>query len=223
MLLDPASRKAIATDGEAIALTDLPDGFDTARLVHKDTADLTPTAGEQTDIAYDLDALRTTPAYRVAFNPAKLAALAAAIGAEDLVVIEFAAHPEEGPMKVTGKLPSSSYGYLMPQPMPDQGAEGLLENLKSQISNLKSAKPEAAPLPPPVVIAVAQRGTLEIAFGGVPAKEIREALKSPDISFNYSGRGTRKGVPANTWYGPDNPYTREKITTLLAVEVKAAA
>lgn len=212
-LLDPALKKAIATDGEAIAILPLPEDF----------------TGPQPEQTYDLAALRTEGAYVVAFNPQKLAALAAALGAEDLVIVEFPASPQDGPMLVrpgTGE----GIGYLMPQPMPHDGPEGLLVEVGpaatvSEIQTAKRYKPaaESKPLPPPVVTASAERKTLEIAFGGVPAKEIREALKDPALGFRYSGRGTKRGVPANIWYGPDNPFTREKIAALLPVPVKAAA
>ena len=211
-LLDPASKKAIATDGEAIAILPLPEDF-------------TGPAPEQT---YDLTALRTDGAYVIAFNPKKLATLCEAIGAEDLVIVEFPAHPQDGPMFLcpgTGE----AIGYLMPQPMPHGGPEGLLGELArtGTVSEIQTAKrgadnKPAAPLPPPVITASAERHTLEIAFGGVPAKEIREALKDPALGFRYSGRGTKRGVPANTWYGPDNPYSREKLTALLGVEITTA-
>lgn len=205
-LLDPATKKAIATDGEAIAILRLPDDF-------------TGPAPEQN---YDLSALETHPAYRVAFNPAKLAALAAALGAGDTCIVEFPAKPEEGPMKMTC-LNSDATGYLMPQPMPAGTTEGILLETGAAPAKREAKEPKApAQLPPPVVTASAERHTLEIAFGGVPAKEIREALKDPALAFRYSGRGTRRGVPANTWYGPDNPFTRKKISALLKVEITTA-
>ncbi len=221
VLMDPKSRMAVATDGEAIALAPISEGFTQARLIPQEKAhEISPDSGEPSDV-YDLTQLVTPPGYRIALNPAKLATLAAAIGAENLVIIELPAHPSEGPLKLTC-LNSDSLGYLMPQPMPDDLQEGILINLQSQISNLQSPPAEPAPLPPPIVTANAERHTLEIAFGGVPPKEIREALKDPALGFRYSGRGTRRGVPPAMWYGPDNPFTREKISTLLGVEIAAA-
>jgi hypothetical protein len=207
-VLDPAAKKAVATDGEAIAILSLPDDF-------------TGPAPEQT---YDLAGLVTVPAYRVAINPEKLAALAAALGAGDTCILEFPAMPEEGPMKMIC-LNSDSIGYLMPQAMPAGTPEGILLPTATGTAPVKrEAKQPKTPakLPPPVVTANAERHTLEITFGGVPDKEIREALKDPALAFRYSGRGTRRGVPANTWYGPDNPFTRKKISALLKVEVATA-
>ena len=224
VLLDPAARMAIATDGEAVALLPLPAGFDRRALVpiHDPTQDtnIWSTSGDATEVEYNLSALRTEGAYVVALNPAKLAALAAALGAGDLVIIEFPAHPAEGPMFVrpgTG----DAYGYLMPQAMPDNGPEGLLQNPQSD-DRQSSIKPPQADLPPPIVTASAERHTLEIAFGGKPADEIREALKDPALGFRYSGRGTKRGVPPSMWYGPDNPFSREKIQALLGVEIQPA-
>lgn len=223
VLLDPAARKAIATDGEAIAIQPLPGGFTDARTISKTWPGAIEAGdGAPAESVYDLDALRTTPAYRIALNPAKLAALAAALGAGDLVILSLPASPAEGPIHVCpAALDNEALGYLMPQPMPEGLIEGLLLNPQSKIPNPQSEIKPKADLPPPVVTASEERHTLEIAFGGKPADEIREALKDPALGFRYSGRGTKRGVPPAMWYGPDNPFTREKITELLKVSIAA--
>ena len=226
VLLDPASRKVISTDGEAIALHPLPEGFTKARTISREwPGSISPNDGGDASDTYDLTALRTEGAYVVALNPQKLVALAAALGAEDLVIIEFPAHPAEGPMFVR-PANGESYGYLMPQPMPGNGHEGLvgIPTTDGNRLNSDSKQPaaESKPLPPPVVTASIERKTLEIAFGGKPADEIREALKDPGLGFRYSGRGTKRGIPPAMWYGPDNPYTRERIAALLKVEITEA-
>lgn len=220
---------AIATDGEAIVLHPLPDGFTESHTVSREwPGAISAGDGAPSQDSYDLSALEHPPVYRIALTAAKLAHLAEAMENE-VVILEFPADPEGKPIKV---LPWSGAktGYLMPQAMPPGEREGILVEVGpagnvSEIQTSKRDKPaaESKPLPPPVVTASAERHTLEIAFGGVPAKEIREALKDPALAFRYSGRGTRRGVPPNVWYGPDNPYTRQQIAALLPVPVKAAA
>lgn len=230
-MIDGQAHTAIATDGEAIAILPLPEAFkNSGRLaIQKAVEDFTivPTDPEPTDGMYDLSMLDAIPsAYRIAINPAKLAAIAAALGTEDLVILELPSSPAEGPLRIMRGDGGAGTGYLMPQPMPEgAGAEGLLIAGNAPEKSSKKPKPAPAKLPPPVVTASAERKTLEIFFGGKPDDAIREALKDPSLAFRYSGRGTRRGVPANTWYGPDNPYTREKIATILGgtVEIKAAA
>lgn len=199
----------------------LPAEFQSTRLVgvHPEMPPITPDSGDATEEGYDLTALAHPPAYRIALNAAKLAHLAEAMQNE-VVILELPADPAGKPIAV---LPWSGVitGYLMPQPIPGGFTEGLLVETRGE-KPAKESKP-AAELPPPVVTASAERHTLEIAFGGVPPKEIREALKDPGLGFRYSGRGTKRGVPANTWYGPDNPFTRERIAALLNATVQAAA
>jgi hypothetical protein len=235
-MIDGQARTAIATDGEAIVILPLPEPFENSgRLViERAVSDYTivPTDPEPTEGMYDLSPLDAIPsAYRIAINPAKLAAIAAALDSEDLVILELPASPAEGPLRIMPGNCEPGTGYLMPQPMPAGGGEeGLLGEIRPggklpEIQTAKRSKPaaESKPLPPPVVTASAERKTLEITFGGVPAKEIREALKDPALAFRYSGRGTRRGVPANAWYGPDNPFTREQIQKLLGVQIQQAA
>ena len=228
ILLDPAAHAAIATDGEAIAIYPLPEAFDTARLVPLENArELLPDSGEPASDIYDLTALETPAAYRIALNPTKLAALAAALDATDLIVIELPAHPSEGPIKFYG----NGTGYLMPQPMPvGHGLEGLLTEPGAGAPRKIPApapaeKPKAA-LPPPVILATTRKEIrlIEVNFHGRPDKEILKEIGREGIGFSYSGqRGTKKGVPPCIWYAPDNEFFRSQIQKLLKVQVQAAA
>lgn len=212
---------AIATDGEAIVMHPLPADFQSTRIVHvaPEMPPITPDSGDVTTDTYDLSALENPPVYRVALNAQKLAHLADAMQ-DDILILELPADPSGKPIKVLPSVGAKS-AYLMPSPTPHAMIEGLLVEAPAAARE-KRAEKTPAELPPPVVTASAERHTLEIAFGGVPAKEIREALKDPALAFRYSGRGTRRGVPANTWYGPDNPFTREKVQSLLGVQITAA-
>lgn len=232
MLLDPAIRSAIATDGEAIAILPLSEDFTgPARLVllpvdRENGCAIDPQSGTPTEDTYDLTQLITTPAYRIALNPAKLAALAAALGSHDFITLELPANPEDGPMLVFPAMPGTgAYGYLMPHPCDRGDKEGLLtetgagipaRNLKSEISNLKS--------PPPTILATTRKESryIEVNFHGRPAKEILKEIGREGIGFSYSGqRGTKKGVPPCIWYAPDNEFFRSQIQNLLKVQVAA--
>jgi hypothetical protein len=212
---------AIATDGEAIVMHPLPADFQSTRIIHvaPEMPPITPDSGDATTDTYDLSALENPPVYRIAINAQKLAHLAEAMQNE-VVVLELPSEPDGKPIKVLPYSGAKS-GFLMPLPTPPGMTEGLLVEAPTAARE-KRAEKTPAELPPPVVTASAERHTLEIAFGGVPAKEIREALKDPALAFRYSGRGTRRGVPANTWYGPDNPFTREKVQSLLGVQIAPA-
>lgn len=235
MLLDPASKSAIATDGEAIAILPLPDGFHTGgpRLMatsgaHQDLT-ITPPEGVLTEDTYDLTALVTPAAYRIALNPAKLAALAAAIGSGEFVTLELPASPEEGPMLVFPAMPGSgAYGYLMPQPADRGDKEGIL--IATAPVPAAADSPAAIPppaketLPPPAILATTRKDTrlIEVNFHGRPDKEILKEIGREGIGFSYSGqRGTKKGVPPCIWYAPDNEFFRSQIQNLLKVQVAA--
>ena len=237
VLRDPTLACALSTDGEAIAVLPLPAGFASRRQIPTATlpkADMyiSPENGEPTDTDWNiisLDTMAGSPAYRIALNPAQLATLAAAIGAGEFIVLELSADPA-APVRVLTAGDSSyspgtrnyPHGFLMPFEMP-QGKSGLTET-NPAASTRSNSPAEDKPLPPPVVLASTKRATLEIVFGGKPPVEIREALKEPDLAFRYSGeRGTKRGVPPRTWYGPDNPFTREKISELLQVPIQFAA
>jgi hypothetical protein len=225
-LVDAEIHHAIAFDGEAVALLKLPPMFTESRMIPKDCQAIAPDSGEPSEQLLDLDALKAPAAYRIALNPAKLALLAEAIGSAEIIILEMPENPAAAPMKITSPLADSGHGYLMAKEMPAGISEGIVASGTATTGRLNSDSKQAAsdkPLPPPVITASAERKTLEIAFGGVPAKELRDALKDPALGFRYSGRGTKRGVPANVWYGPDNPFTREKIAGLLNVPVKAAA
>lgn len=229
-LVNSSSREVIASDGEALACIPLPEGFRETRAIPipEDGKEIviTPDYGEPGGEDYDMTALRILagkPAYRIAINADKLAALAAAIGAEEqIVVIEFPTDPEHA-IRVLRNAPGGPDGFLMPHPCAD-GIEGLLVESDIHETRARDSKKPAAKepkeLPPPVVRAVEDRKSLEIEFGGRPAKEILEALK--DLAFRYSGRGTRRGVPPSTWYGPDHAYNREQLTSLLGVSITEA-
>jgi hypothetical protein len=223
ILIDAAARKAIATDGEAIVIHPLPEEFTATRLIgiHPDMPPITPDSGDPTADTYDLAALEHPPVYRITLNAAKLAQLAEAMQ-NDVVILELPADPAGKPIKV---LPwdGVKHAFLMPRGTPPGVKDGLLVETGTGKSRKTSEPKPEAELPPPVVTASVQRGTLEIFFGGKPADEIREALKDPRLGFRYSGRGTKRGVPPNAWYGPDNPHTRHVIGDLLKVTVAAAA
>lgn len=225
-LLNAASREALASDGEIIAALPLPDGFTVSRAITKSVNNLTlgPDDGDATEDTFDMTGLRETigtPVYRIALNPGKLAALAAALGSGEMLILELPASAEN-PIHVLPVPGTPGDGFIMPLPVGGM-AEGLLaEAGAGKAKRLNSDKP-AAELPPPVIKSVAERGSLEIDFGGKPAKEILDALKDPTLGFRYSGRGTRRGVPANHWYGPDNPFTRQRITDLLKAPITQAA
>jgi hypothetical protein len=225
-LLNAATREALASDGEIIAALPLPEGFTQPRAITRSVNDLTlgPDDGDATEESFDTASLRENfgqTVYRLALNPAKLHALAAAIGSTDCVVIELSASPDLARV-LPGDSASAAYGFIVPAACP-RGTAGLLVETGTGNSQKESREKTTAELPPPIVTASIERHTLEIAFGGVPAKEIRDALKDPSLGFRYSGRGTKRGVPANVWYGPDNPFTRERIAALLPVPVQAAA
>ena len=236
VLLDPAAKSAIATDGEAIAILPLPQEFTgPARLVllpvnRENGCSIEPQSGAPTEDTYDLTQLVTPAAYRIALNPAKLAALAAALGSPEFITLELPASPEDGPMLVFPAMPGTgAYGYLMPQPCDRGDKEGLLTesgagnlNLKSEISDLKLPPPAA--LPPPTILATTRKETrlIEVNFHGKPEKEILQQIGRDGIGFSYSGqRGTKKGVPPCIWYAPDNEFFRSQIQNLLKIQVAA--
>lgn len=224
-LIHAGNREALSSDGEIIVSLPLPDGFTASRMITKSVNDLVigPDDGDATDDLFDTRPLHESagsPAYRIALHPGKLAALAAALASMEGIILELPASPDL-PIRI---LPQNGegYGYIIPQ-QAAHGEEGLLaEAGAGKAKRLNSDKP-AAELPPPVIKSVAERGSLEIDFGGKPAKEILDALKDPTLGFRYSGRGTRRGVPANHWYGPDNPFTRQRITDLLKTPITQAA
>lgn len=219
-----SGREALASDGHIIAALPLPEGFAASRVITPAGHDITigPDDGEATEESFDMAGLRhasASPAYRMAIHPGKLAALAAALASVDILILELPTSPEN-PIHVLPANGLPGDGFIMPLPIEGM-PEGLLINQKSKIINPQSETP--AELPPPIINAVPDRHTIEIHFGGKPAREILDSLKDPSLGFRYSGRGTRRGVPANTWYGPDNPYTRQKITELLAAPITQAA
>ncbi len=228
ILLDPVAKAAIATDGEAIAIFPIPEAFDTARLVSaENAAEIYPDSGEPCSDIYDLSGLENPAAYRIALNPAKLAHLARALDANDLIVIELPSHPSDGPIKLYG----NGTGYLMPQPMPDgHGLEGLLvetgPGAPRKIPAPAPAEKPQATLPAPVVTIATRKESrlIEVNFGGKPDKEILQKIGRDGIGFSYSGqRGTKKGVPPCIWYAPDNEFFRMEIKKLLGVEIQQAA
>jgi hypothetical protein len=222
IILDAKSQLAIATDGEAMITHPLPNEFGLLEsrtvTVTEDVLPITAASGEPADGEFDFEALENPPAYRIALNAAKLALLAEAMQ-NNVVILELPAEPAGKPIKIH-PWSGCKTAYLMPSPMLERVAEGLLVNpgTAAEVTGIQSPA-AAAPLPAPVVTACAERHTLEIFFGGKPDAAIREALKDPGLAFRYSGRGTRRGVPPHTWYGPDNPYTREKISALLGVGI----
>lgn len=219
VLLDPRARAAVATDGTAIAIIPFPEGFsvESPRFLpgsaesasHDCTAsDGVPFTDEWGWEGVEEMATNTPPVYQIIIEPARLLALCQAMDTGESVMMEFAG--ADCPVKVSSP-DSPARGYLMPA-----GGLGLL------VAAPAAAAPDSAPLPPPVITASTERGTLEITFGGRPDKSILEALKHPSLAFSYSGnRGTKRGVPPLTWYGPDNPFTREKVSGILGTEVAA--
>jgi hypothetical protein len=195
---------AVHPDNDAVAILTLPPGH--GHPLTEDPADIS-----------GMEEAAGNPAYRLTLDPRKLAAIADATETQGAIVMEFPA--EAGaPVRLLAT-DGTLIGWAMPAPAPAGSTEGLLITPattgtgKGKPANPAKRKPEAGdkPLPPPAIIASVKRGTLEIAFGGVPPEEIRTFLKSPDLGFRYSGRGTKRGVPANQWYAPHNPHTEAKI------------
>lgn len=222
LLVGGITAAAFHNDGDAIAVLSLPAGHGITRT--DDPGETLKTMEEN----------HGCPAYRLGLEVAKIAALAAAAG-QECVILEM---PEHGGsvMRILTPDGAATIGWLMPQAIPEGMAEGLLAERapdptlpygwmwgKGKIvpdpsatgaGKGKSAIPPTA-LPAPVVIASSERKTIEIDFGGKPADEIRLALKAPELGARWSGRGTRRGIPASRWYCPDNPFTRQKITEIL--------
>lgn len=218
VLLDPRARAAIATDGTAIAIVPFPEGFSVERhrfipagpesLEAEETSGVCHAEHEEWGWeAIEEMARETPPVYQIMIEPARLLALCQAMGTGESVMLEFGS--AAAPVRVTAP-DCPARGYLMPA-----GGLGLL------VSSPSVPHPQAS-LPPPIVTASPERGTLEINFGGRPEKSLLEALKHPSLAFSYSGeRGTKRGVPPRTWYGPDNPFTREKVSGILGTEIAA--
>ncbi len=231
ILLDPASHAIVATDGEAIAIRPLPDSFTGGARrvpVGNEAITIAPDSGEPTPDTYDLTALETVPAYRIALNPAKLFELAKALDSPDRIVVEFPASPDLGPIKVLPDPCGIGTGYLMPQPCP-HGTEGLLAvpgaGISQELPPSAPVEKPAAVLPPPVILATVRKETryIEVSFGGIPDKDTLKEIGREGIGFSYSGKGTKKGVPEKVWYAPDNEWFRSKITELLKVGIQQAA
>jgi hypothetical protein len=221
ILLDPRARVAVATDGAAIAIIPFPGDFTVERLRFIPTGPDPLDADNSTGVSHaeheewgweGIEQMmeENPPVYRIIIEPARLLALSQAMGTGDSVTLEF--RDAETPVKVTA---AGARGYLMPA-----GGEGLL--IAPSSAETASAAPAKESLPPPSITSSEERGTLEIHFTGKPEKSILEALKSPALAFRYSGeRGTKRGVPPRTWYGPDNPFTREKVSGILGTEIAA--
>lgn len=194
---------AVHPAGDAVAIVTLPDG-------HGETLTEDPPP-----ISESMEEAAGKPAYRLALDPRKLAAIAESTERQGPITLELPA--EAGAPVRLLDADGILIGWIMPAPAPAGIAEGLLISPaamgtgKGKPANPAKVKPEDKPLPPPAIIASEKRGTLEIAFGGVPSEEIRTSLKSPDLGFRYSGRGTKRGVPANQWYAPHNPHTEAKV------------
>ncbi len=234
VLINPLTSESLASDGEVIAAIPLPEGFIHARAITKSVNDLVigPDDGDAVEEQFQMSAVREmagSPAYRIAFNPAKLAALAAALGAGESVIVEFPDSPEK-PIHI---LPNDANaqpadGYIMPEAS-FTGIDGLLGAVRpaadlSEIQTVKRKPQAPAALPPPVIITSEQRNTVEVNFGGRPDKAITEAIGRRGLGFSYSGeRGTKKGVPPRTWYAPNNEFFRTEVAKLLKVTVSAAA
>jgi hypothetical protein len=211
LLVGGITAAAFHNDGDAIAVLSLPAGHGITR---------TDDPGETLKA---MEENHGRPAYRFGVEVAKISALAAAAG-QECVILEM---PEHGGsvMRILTPDGAATIGWLMPQGIPEGMAEGLLLAPSAPApgtGKAKAAIPPAA-LPAPVVIASAERKTIEIDFGGKPADEIRLALKAPELGGRWSGRGTRRGIPASRWYLPDNPFTRQKIAEILGVTIAQAA
>lgn len=221
VLLDAELNAAVATDGHAIAILPFPDGFTlkSHRLIpftDGKAIDCDDVSGIDCPNPWGWQAIeeRATevPAvFQIRFDAKKLLTLAAALGSSSEVILEFT--DSERPFKVTAP-GSEARGYLM-----STGGKGLL--VKEGSGDTPAAP---ATLPPPVVTYSTERQTIEISFGGKPDRATLDALKAPAIAFRYSGqKGTKRGVPACTWYGPDNPFTRQEIARITNTIAEQAA
>lgn len=197
-------------DGDAIAILPLPEGHDVPP-----TDDPLPLEG--------MDEAAGTAAYRLAISPAKLAAIAAATGTDGTVIMELGADAT-CPTRILSPDGKEAIGWLMASPIGADLPEGLLVTPASTTEGtgkggnaipMKEKEKPAVQLPPPVITTGEKSGNLEINFGGRPEKEKLDAIKAPDLGFRYSGnRGTKRGVPPRTWYGPDNASTRHRLAEL---------
>lgn len=192
----------IHQDNDAVAILTLKEGHNIP--LTEDPPDLSPlehAAGGQ-------------PVYRTRMHVGKLAMIAAALGADETLTLEFPFTPG-APARVVAE---NGTGWIMPALMLGGIQEGLLVPIaikgegKSASDSPKTK--EEITLPPPIITASEKRMTLEIDFQGKPPEELRNAIKSPDLGFRYSGGGTKRGVPPKMWYGPNNPYTQQKLKEL---------
>ena len=171
-------------------------------------------------IAYDqieAAAASAPVAYHVTLDARRLLALAEALG-EDEIVLRIPATTDL-PITVTPANPDGpdcTVGYFTPL-----CGEGLVARLAAPPA-AGSAKPDA---PPSASVARLEKhdktGNIIVRFDGKPAKEVRELLKDPSLGFRWSGGGTKRGIPPEVWYGPDNPYTRERLAELPGVALVA--
>jgi hypothetical protein len=237
-LIDPAARKLVTTDGESIAIHPMPadwkleapplflatvSGKDqrslnlaaSGVLEDDDGTPVPPAAGYIDYAQIEAAAVSAPVAYHVTLDARRLLALAEALG-DDEILLRIPATTDL-PITVTPANPEGPdhiVGYFTPL-----AGEGLVA--KVEVSGA-TTKPDA---PPSAAVARLEKhektGNLIVRFDGKPAKEVREVLKDPALGFRWSGSGTKRGIPAEVWYGPDNPYTRERLSELPGVALVA--
>ena len=238
-LIDPAARKLVTTDGESIAIHPMPAdwkleapplflatvsgkdqrslGFTASGVLEDDDGTPVPPAAGYIDYAQIEAAAVSAPvAYHVTLDARRLLALAEALG-DDEILLRIPATTDL-PITVTPANPDGpdfATGYFTPL-----AGEGLVATITG--SPAATTKPEG---PPSATVARLEKhektGAIIVRFDGKPAKEVREVLKDPSLGFRWSGGGTKRGIPAEVWYGPDNPYTRERLGELPGVALVA--
>jgi hypothetical protein len=232
-LIDAARRAVVAADGVLCVVRPFPD---TAPALVRDV--VIPHRDEPVDF---IDGFGDFPtcldqwgwetlvpqetSYRVKLDARRLAMIAAAMETDEIILeLPVPRYPERG---VThddflhvlrpSPLPDGTrpYGFLLPG-----GGEGPL--VAARVSGFQTPPP--APAAPPRLETREDLGVVLIHFPGKPSKEIRDAIKTPAMSFRWSGdKGTRQGIPPLCWYGPDNSFTRQELARLFTAPHQAAA
>lgn len=239
-LIDPAARKLVTTDGDSIAIRPMPAdwklegpplflatvsgkdqrtlGFTASGVLEDDDGTpVPPSAGYIEYSQIEAAAVSAPVAYHVTLDARRLLALAEALG-DDEIVLRIPATTDlpitVQPANPDG--PDCTIGYFTPL-----AGEGLVAPLAAAPA-AGSAKPDA---PPSATTARLEKHektqAIIVRFDGKPSKEVRAVLKDPALGFRWSGGGTKRGIPPEVWYGPDNPFTRERLAELPGVALVA--